>query len=331
MSDNSTVPAEHVLREKGWLPDGTRVASVESAGAGNMNLVERVRFEDGVSVILKRSRPWVEKYPDIPAPIERASIEAAFYETVSGTSAGRMMPALLNHDGADACSVFADLGAGRDGMGLYAGETLPIEQLDAVARWTADLHAIEVSDEMRVAFRNQAMRALNALHIFQFPLDPDNGFDLDAITPGLQALGDELKADQAFCTAVAEIGELYLRGQGMPDEAVLLHGDLYPGSWLTTEAGLFVIDPEFCWVGPPEWDVGVLSAHLRLSGQPETHVDRLISTYDRPLNRALLDQISGIEMMRRLMGVAQLPLEIGLDEKTALLDEARRLVIGDTL
>ncbi|MEM1390421.1 MAG: hypothetical protein AAGG45_05010, partial [Pseudomonadota bacterium] len=97
MPDNSTVPAEQVLRDKGWLPNGARVASVEIAGAGNMNLVERVCFEDGSSVILKRSRPWVEKYPDIPAPIERAGVEAAFYEAVSGTPAGQMMPALLNH------------------------------------------------------------------------------------------------------------------------------------------------------------------------------------------------------------------------------------------
>ena len=118
MQDTKTLPAEQVLSEKGWLPEGVQVISSEIAGAGNMNLVERVRFDDGRSVILNRSRPWVEKYPDIPAPVERATVEAAFYRSVSGTRAGETMPALLQHDSADACSLFEDLGAGADGMGL---------------------------------------------------------------------------------------------------------------------------------------------------------------------------------------------------------------------
>ncbi|MEM1036540.1 MAG: phosphotransferase [Pseudomonadota bacterium] len=327
MQETKTLPAEQVLGEKGWLPKGVQVISSEIAGAGNMNLVERVRFDDGRSVILKRSRPWVEKYPDIPAPVERATVEAAFYSSVAGTRAGDSMPALLQHDSADACSLFEDLGAGADGMGLFSGEILPLEQLRAVAEWMAALHAIEVSDQTRATFQNQAMRELNALHIFQFPLDPSNGFDLDAITPGLQAVGDGLKTDQAFCAAVREIGARYL-GVSPIEGDVLLHGDLYPGSWLTTEAGLFVIDPEFCWIGPAEWDVGVLSAHLRLSGQPKTLLDELYSAYGRPLDRTLLDRISGIEIMRRLIGVAQLPLDIGLEAKAALLDDARALVLG---
>ncbi|MEM1087233.1 MAG: phosphotransferase [Pseudomonadota bacterium] len=327
MCDKKTVPAEQVMIEKGWVPNGARVVSSEIAGAGNMNLVERVRFDDGRSVILKRSRPWVEKYPDIPAPLERAAVEAAFYRSVAGTQAGVAMPTLLQHDSGDACSLFEDLGAGVDGMGLYSGEVLPIEQSHAVAEWLTALHAIEVDDQTRATFRNKAMRELNALHIFQFPLDPDNGFDLDAITPGLQALGDDLTSDQAFCSAVHEVGAVYL-GSDMTSGGVLLHGDLYPGSWLTTEAGLFVIDPEFCWIGPAEWDVGVLSAHLRLSGQPRSLLDELYSTYGRSLDRSLLDRIAGIEIMRRLIGVAQLPLDLDLEAKTALLSEARTLVLG---
>ena len=35
------------------------------------------------SFILKQSRPWVEKYPAIPAPEERVLVEAAFYEPLS--------------------------------------------------------------------------------------------------------------------------------------------------------------------------------------------------------------------------------------------------------
>lgn len=39
----------------GWLPVGRSVASVAIAGAGNMNLVERVTLDDGSTLILKRA------------------------------------------------------------------------------------------------------------------------------------------------------------------------------------------------------------------------------------------------------------------------------------
>ncbi|MEM7662055.1 MAG: phosphotransferase [Pseudomonadota bacterium] len=328
MLDHSTPGAEEVLRAKNWLPEERQVVSTEIAGAGNMNLVERVRLDDGVSLILKRARGWVEKYPEIPAPIERAGVEAAFYECVGPTDAGKAMPRHLAFDPSDATNLLQDLGQGRDGMFVYGGAELPLEQLMAVADWTASLHGIEVTGAMKTRFANQAMRELNALHIFEFPLDPNNEFPLDDITPGLQAVGDTLKHDAAFVEAVRGAGARYLAASpGLGD--VLLHGDLYPGSWLTTDEGLFVIDPEFCWIGPAEWDVGVLMAHLHVSGQPTEWGTKLIARYGRPLNQTLLNQITGIEIMRRLIGVAQLPLELDLSAKTALLETARALVVGE--
>lgn len=328
MNDFSTIPAGTVLQSKNWLPAGTTVADISIAGAGNMNLVERVRLDNGRSLILKRARGWVEKYPDIPAPVERAGVEAAFYAAVSGTDAGQAMPKHLAYDETDATNLLEDLGEGTDGSFVYDGTELPIEDLNAVAIWTAALHAVPVTDEMRQTLANRAMRELNAVHIFDFPLDPNNGFPLDDITPGLQAVGDTLKNDAAFIAAVKEVGTRYLNEESTNSD-VLLHGDLYPGSWLTTEDGLYVIDPEFCWIGPAEWDVGVLLAHLKLSGQAEQHGMKFAERYGRPLNEALVNRITGIEIMRRLIGVAQLPLTIGLAEKQALLEEARRLVLGE--
>ena len=89
-----------------------------------------------------------------------------------------------------------------------------------------------------------------------------------------------------------------------------------------------MIDPEFCWIGPREWDIGVLLAHLRLSGQPAALSERLLARYSHPVDRALANCIAGIEIMRRLIGVAQLPLMIDLAAKVALLETARNLVLG---
>lgn len=314
--------AAEVLGALGWCPAGRQVASVAVAGAGNMNLVERVTLDDGATLILKRAHGWVEKYPDIPAPIGRAGVEAAFYAAVSGSGAGAAMPAHLGYDEGAAANLFADLGAGSDGMAAYAGAAISGADLDAVADWMRALHALPVPTDPRLI--NRAMRELNALHIFDFPLDPASGFNVDAITPGLQIHADKLKQDSEFIAAVQAVKALYLGD--LP--GVLLHGDLYPGSWLTTPQGLFVIDPEFCWIGPREWDLGVLVAHLRLSNQPEEATARLLTRYGHPIDKGLANRIAGIEIMRRLIGVAQLPLAIDLAAKAALLQEARALVLG---
>jgi 5-methylthioribose kinase len=283
-----------------------------------------VTLDDGSSLILKRANPWVEKYPGIPAPIERSAVEAAFYATVAETLAGAAMPRLIASDADASAMLLADLGPGADGMGAYAGTPISASELDAIADWMRVLHSLPSPPDRTLA--NNAMRALNAEHIFDFPLDPDSGFDCDAIIPGLQAHAYRLKADAAFVSAVQSVKAIYLDDS----PGVLLHGDLYPGSWLTTTQGLFVIDPEFCWVGPREWDVGVLIAHLKLSRQPEAATAQLRARYGEPLDMALLNRITGIEIMRRLIGVAQLPLPYGLDTRAALLEEARVLVIGDS-
>jgi 5-methylthioribose kinase len=323
MSDFSAKAAADLLAALRWLPADRHVVSVAIAGAGNMNLVERVTFDDGSTLILKRARGWVEKYPDIPAPVSRAGVEAAFYAAVSGSRAGTAMPAHLGFDEATAANLFVDLGAGLDGTTAYSGAPIAAADLDAVADWMAALHTLSVPDDAR--FANRAMRDLNAVHIFDFPLDPNSGFDVDAITPGLQKLADQLKHDRDFVAAVQAVKALYLGDA----PGVLLHGDLYPGSWLTTPKGLFVIDPEFCWIGPPEWDLGVLIAHLRLSNQPTTSIDRLIARYGHDVDHRLMNRIAGIEIMRRLIGVAQLPLNIDLAAKAMLLEEARARVLGE--
>jgi 5-methylthioribose kinase len=191
-----------------------------------------------------------------------------------------------------------------------------------VIDWMSALHNLAVPSDTLLT--NYAMRSLNAVHIFNFPLDPNSGFSLDAITLGLQKVADQLKADAAFVESVKAAGRAYLK----TNEGVLLHGDLYPGSWLTTAQGLRIIDPEFCWIGPREWDIGVLAAHLILSDQKDDLIERIYTRYTGPIDRILCDKIGGIEIMRRLIGVAQLPLTASLAEKTALLKRARDMVVG---
>ncbi len=274
-----------------------------------MNLTLRLST-DGRSFILKQARPWVEKYPAIAAPAGRALVEAAFYRAVSRRSVLRAaMPALLGEDPDSGVIVLQDLGEARDFTGLYRGERLSKRDLEFLLSYLTALH--EPLLEREGLFENREMRALNHEHIFRLPLAAENGLDLDRITPGLGAAAGELKADRAYVSRVRELGELYLT-----DGPSLVHGDYFPGSWLRTAGGIRVIDPEFCFLGTPAFDFGVLIAHLHLARQRAELAD-VDST---------AKAFAGVEIMRRLIGVAQLPLDADLDEKRELLALSKRLV-----
>ena len=167
------------------------------------------------------------------------------------------------------------------------------------------------------------MRALNHEHMFSFPLREGNGLDLDALTPGLADAARTLAADHAYVGAVAKIGQRYLA-----DGATLVHGDYFPGSWLRAAWGVRIIDPEFCFLGEPELDCGVLAAHLTLARCAPARLERVTaSAVTRGIDVALVGAYAGVEIMRRLIGVAQLPLPHGIELKRTLLQHSRRLIL----
>jgi 5-methylthioribose kinase len=167
------------------------------------------------------------------------------------------------------------------------------------------------------------MRALNHEHIFRLPLTENNGLDLDRITPGLHDAAAELMRNQAYCDAVTGLGSRFLA-----DGDTLVHGDYFPGSWLKTAGGVRIIDPEFCLLGDAEFDCGVLAAHLTIADCTDDVLEMVASaTSDRRLDAALVAAYAGVEIMRRLIGVAQLPLTDGIARKRALLERSRRLVL----
>ncbi len=109
----------------------------------------------------------------------------------------------------------------------------------------------------------------------------------------------------------------------------LLHGDFFPGSFLTSGSGVKVIDTEFCFFGEAEFDLGVLQAHLLLAQQPDEVIDSLFRRYQgaERFSRSLCDQYTGVELLRRLLGLAQLPLTLDLEQKRALVEQARLMLL----
>jgi 5-methylthioribose kinase len=313
---------ESRLRELGWIVDGETLQGLTQAGEGNMNRTLRADLGER-TLILKQSVPFVAKYPDIPAPAERIEVEAAFYRAVAQRPPAAQMPELRGFDRAERLLAFEDLGTAADFTDLYRlgpqSGRLPRE-LPALLAWLAALHDTRLDPDARDAFENRAMRALNHAHIFEIPFAPDNGIDLDAITAGLAELARELRRHHRALDRIEALGARYLAAPG-PDD-VLLHGDFYPGSWLRHPDGVKIIDPEFAFIGPCEFDLGVLRAHLRFAGAEPSAIDEGLASYGRPVDPALVRSFAAVEVLRRLLGVAQLPLEVALAVKAAWIEGA---------
>ncbi len=305
------------LRKQDWLTDKEQVITLEKPGEGNMNFVLRVKTEHR-SFIIKQARPWVEKFPTIDAPVERTAVEASFFNTLQSQNfLKEFIPACLGFDATSFIIATQDLGVGADYSFLYqADKSLTQLEIDGLIGFLNALHRLPPPASFP---DNQAMRALNHEHIFNFPFVEDNGFDLDEVEPGLQRISLMYKKDTFLKEKIKQCGALYLAKGNH-----LLHGDFYPGSWLKVEQGLKIIDPEFGFVGPAEFDVGVLVAHLMMAQQAPSSIHAILEGYQQPPNfsESLLAQFAGIEIMRRLIGIAQLPLTLDLNQKKRLLLKA---------
>lgn len=304
-------------------PDDT-VLYVEKPGEGNMNFVARVKTQKE-SIIIKQANPFVQKYPQIAAPQERVFVETEFYRMIQKyESLASCMPLFIGMDPVNHVIALQDLGDAADYTFLYQkGKELNGSELEQLIHFLKELHAIP-SDRLTNYSKNLALRTLNHEHLFVYPFLEENGFNLNQVQLGLQEIAASYKSDSAFKNTVKELGSIYL-SQG----DTLLHGDYYPGSWLKTKGNLKVIDPEFSFVGNREFELGIFIAHLKMSEASEKQIDSVRSQYHTGtrFNWKLCYQFTGIEVMRRIIGLAQLPLDLSLEEKEGLLKEAHAYIV----
>lgn len=317
--DTTPAALTRLTRELGWLEPAQSITELAVAGAGNMNVVLRAQLAPSGSLILKQSLPYVAKYPDIPAPVARIEAEVAFYQTIATSPVAARMPRLLGFAPDLHLCAFEDLGSGEDFSFLYQRDEARSIPSPALLTWLSQLHSIAVSDA--AIGDNMAMRQLNHEHIFDLPFRADSGL---SFSPALEQFRDQLLHAELRATAQA-LGEIYLGRASQPCTNCLLHGDFYPGSWVQGQDGeVMIIDPEFGFVGPAEFDVGVYLAHLLMCGLDTDALTASLSDYTEPagFNHTLMWQFAGVEVMRRILGVAQLPWRADDDTKMMWLQQA---------
>jgi 5-methylthioribose kinase len=333
LAQNVDSVAAH-LRKLDWISADEALLALEPAGAGNMNRTLRARLPKR-TLVLKQSVPFVAKYPSIPAPADRIAVEAAFYRATTKPPALSMrLPRVLGFDPDNRLLALEDLGESADFSDVYAHRSDAAQRTDitsghmtALLYWIGMLHGLRIDARRLPELENREMRRLNHAHIFDIPLRTDNGIDLDATTPGLAAVARDFCGDAALRERVSALGEIYLGNARHASPRALLHGDYYPGSWLRhPRMGVMIIDPEFAFVGPPEFDIGVLIAHFTFARIPQNALMLALSSYNAPARFSfpLALAFGGVEVIRRLLGVAQLPLAADLETKRAWLVTARQ-------
>ena len=300
-----------------------KIVGASVAGEGNMNVVLRITTSER-SFILKQSRPYVQKYPSVAAPINRINVEAEFYQLINANKVwDKAAPKILWFDEGHRILCMENLGASTDFSDIYKkGINLTKAEVASLTQLISELHRVPKKGK---AIENLAMRELNHVHIYTLPLSKSNGFDLNSVLPGLQDETVRFRTDDKLKKSAKKLGDIYLQTDG----DTLLHGDFYPGSWLRTSDGIKIIDPEFCFHGKPEFELGVAMAHLKLAQQSNSIMKDLFVYYhfDKRFDGSLFTKFAGMEMIRRLIGLAQLPLDLNLQERLDMLDEAYDLVI----
>ncbi len=316
---HTTIPIlQKLLEDNNWLNPNEKISALSKPGEGNMNVVLRAETNQR-SFILKQSRPFVQKYQQIEAPLNRIEVEYKFYKAIHDASITSHIPSILGFDPKNYLLQMEDLGQCEDMTFCYRDRSIAQEILEKLINIAAAIHKVGPLNDFP---ENMALRKLNHQHIFVLPFLEDNGFQLNDVQEGLQELSLPYKRDNTIKAVVNKLGDMYLSKGN-----VLIHGDYYPGSWMQLEDEVYIIDPEFGFIGFREFDLGVMTAHLILATMDPSSLKKVMQLYKSDANAGLVSQVAGVEIIRRLIGLAQLPLKRSLSEKEDLLKLARKMIL----
>ena len=153
-----------LLYKNSWIPVADKIVSVEKPGDGNMNFVLRIKT-NSTSIIIKQSRPWVEKYPQIVAPADRVGVEAKFYSELSIDNFFLpYCPKMLGFDRKNFLIALEDLGEGTDYTFLYQKKsTLEVIEIEDLTTFISHLHNSSISTPKTFPENNELKKRCSAL------------------------------------------------------------------------------------------------------------------------------------------------------------------------
>ncbi|WP_133913492.1 S-methyl-5-thioribose kinase [Streptomyces sp. NBC_00582] len=349
--ETDDIPA--YLRERGHWPDGSdgsdgadrETISVREVSDGNVNRVFLASNADGTrSLALKQALPWVRVAgPSWPLSPDRADAEARAYEQVAKVAPDKI-PAIHGYDPEHYALVMEDL-SDLEVLRTTLNEGAPYGPHTSarIGEFVAQLTFATSDFGMPSADRKALLAVSVNPELCKITEDvvlsePYIEHEHNHWHPGLDDLAAAFRADTRLRTEVADLRHTFMTGA-----QALLHGDLHTGSIMVGEREgapvVRVFDPEFSFVGPIGYDLGLYwanalvseeraralgtlsdhAAQLRLSWEAfETEFRRLwptrVDTFfddaylDRFLRRVWTDAVgfAGTEIVRRVIGFAHL-------------------------
>ncbi|MCX5556385.1 S-methyl-5-thioribose kinase [Streptomyces sp. NBC_00038] len=331
------------LRERGHWSGGD--LDVREVSDGNMNRVFLATSADGTrGLAVKQALPWVRVAgPSWPMSPERADAEARAYEQVAKVAPDKI-PAIHGYDAENYALVMEDMSdlevlrTVLNEGGSYGPDTSA-----RIGEFVAQLSFATSDFGMSSADRKALIAASVSPELCKITEDvvlsePYIEHEHNHWHPELADLAAEFRADARLRTEVADLRHVF-----MTSGQALLHGDLHTGSVMVgVREGAPVVrvfDPEFSFVGPIGFDLGLYWANtlvsqaraaalgiygdhgdqLRLSWEAfESEFRRLwptrVDTFfddaylDRFLARLWTESLgfAGTEIIRRIIGFAHL-------------------------
>ncbi|MFD3504874.1 S-methyl-5-thioribose kinase [Streptomyces sp. NPDC058678] len=332
------------LHERGhWAnPDDIHVREVSD---GNMNRVFLASSADGTrSLAVKQALPWVRVAgPSWPMNPDRADAEARAYEQLAKVAPDKI-PAVHGYDPENYALVMEDMSdlevlrtLLNEGAAYGPHTSARIGELVAQLSFTTSDFGMP-SAERKALVAASVSPELCKITEDVVLSEPYVEHEHNHWHPGLDDLAARFRADARLRTEVAD-----LRHTFMTSAQALLHGDLHTGSVMVGEREgapvVRVFDPEFSFVGPIGYDLGLYWANALVSeeraralGTLSDHADQLrlsweafeaefrrlwptrVDTFfddaylDRFLRRVWTESVgyAGTEIVRRIIGFAHL-------------------------
>lgn len=261
----TTESVVQVVAPLNYFDDVNRL-EIKEIGDGNLNYVfHLVEPATGKSLIVKQALPYAKVVGESwPLTLDRARIESEAL-LKAGEFVPALVPKVLHTDETRACTVMEDL---SDHLilrkGLIQGEIYP-KLAEHIATFLAQilfhtsdffLHPFAKKEQVK-AFINPELCKITEDLIFT---DPFFNHETNDFPEELQSSVDQLWNDSVLKRETAKLKYAFLTRA-----EALLHGDLHTGSIFVKADSTKVIDPEFAYVGPIGFDLGLFFANLALS------------------------------------------------------------------
>ncbi|MCD7441918.1 S-methyl-5-thioribose kinase [Streptomyces lincolnensis] len=332
------------LRERGhW--DETTDPEVREVSDGNMNRVFLASAPDGThSLAVKQALPWVRVAgPSWPMNPDRADAEARAYEQVAKVAPDKI-PAIHGYDPENYALVMEDMSDLEVLRTLLnEGASYGPHTSARIGEFVAQFSFATSDFGMASADRKALIAASVSPELCKITEDvvlsePYIEHEHNHWHEGVADLAAQFRADARLRTEVADLRHVF-----MTSAQALLHGDLHTGSIMVGDREgtpvVRVFDPEFSFVGPIGFDLGLYWANTLVSeqraralGRLTDHADQLrlsweafetefrrlgptrVDTFfddaylDRFLKRVWTESLgyAGTEIIRRIIGFAHL-------------------------